>query len=151
MIINQNHEFQILDENIWIAKIQNIKFLGIAIDWNLSREQHISNIIRKINKACFAIRSVKPCMPLEAMNLIYFSHFHCVLSYGIIFCGNSVHNQYIFRIHKRTNGVITNSKKRDCCQKMFKKLQILPLYSPYTYSLLMFVVKNRSVDLFVFV
>jgi hypothetical protein len=33
---------------------------------------------------------------------------------------------------------------RYLCQDLFKILQILPFYSQYIYSLLMFVVKNRS-------
>jgi len=85
-------------------------------------------------------------MSLEVMRLVYFSYFHYFLSYGIIFWGNSVHSEYIFKIQKRTIRVITNCGIRDSCQGWFKKLQILPLYSQYIYSLLMFVVKNR--DLF---
>jgi hypothetical protein len=90
--INQNHGFQILYENKQITKAQNIKFLGLTIDSNLSWKQPIDGIIPKLNKACFAIRSIKPFMSLEAMRMIYFSHFHSVLSYGIIFWGNSVHS-----------------------------------------------------------
>jgi hypothetical protein len=58
--------------------------------------------------------------------------------------------QYIvntsLKIKKRTIRVITYSGIRDSCRDLFKKLQILPLYSQYIYSLLMFVVKIR--DLF---
>jgi hypothetical protein len=57
-----------------------------------------------------------------------------------------VHSKYRFRIQNRTIRVITNSGIRDFCRVLFKKLQILPFYSQYVYSLLMFVVKNR--DLF---
>jgi len=85
-------------------------------------------------------------MSLEALRLIYFSYFHSVLSYGITFWSNSVHRKYIFRIQKRTIRVITNSGIRDSCHDLFKKLQILPLYSQYIYSLFMFLVKNG--DLF---
>jgi hypothetical protein len=113
--INQNHGFQILYENIQITKAQNIKFLGITIISNLSRKQHIDNIIPKLNKACLTIRSVKPYLSLEAMSLIYFSHFHSVISYGIIFWGNSVHSKYIFRIQERIIRVITNSEIRESC------------------------------------
>jgi hypothetical protein len=88
----------------------------------------------------------KTCMSLEALRLIYFSYFHSVLSYGITFWSNSVHSKYIFRIQKRTIRVITNSGIRDSCHDLFKKLQILPLYSQYIYSLFMFLVKNG--DLF---
>jgi hypothetical protein len=85
-------------------------------------------------------------MSLEAIRLIYFYYFHSVLSYGIIFWGNTVHSKFVFKIQKRTIRVITNSGIRDFSRDLFKKLQILPLYSQYIYSLLMFVVKNR--DLF---
>jgi hypothetical protein len=95
---NQNYDLQISYENEQITKAQNIKFLGIIIDSNLSWKQCISNIIPTLNKASFAIRSIKPFMSLEAMRLIYFSYFQSVLSYGSIFCGNSVHSKYTFKI-----------------------------------------------------
>jgi hypothetical protein len=141
---NQKYDFQTSYENRQIAKAQNIKFLGIIIDTNLSWKQHIDKIIPKLNKACFAIRTVKPFMSLEVMRLIYFSYFHSVLSYGIIFWGDSVHSKYIFKIQKRTIRIITNAGIRDLCGDLCKKFQILPFYSHYIYSLLMFVVKNRS-------
>jgi histidinol phosphatase-like PHP family hydrolase len=61
-----------------------------------------------------------------------------------MFWGNSVHSKYIFKIQKRTIRIITNAGIRDLCRDLFKILQILPFYSQYIYSLLMFVVKNRS-------
>jgi hypothetical protein len=85
-------------------------------------------------------------MSPEVRRLIYFSYFHSVLSHGIVFWCNSVHSKYIFEIQKRIIRIITNAGIRDSCQDLFKKLQILPFYSQYIYSLLMFVLKNR--DLF---
>jgi hypothetical protein len=52
-------DHDILLSKLQIAKAQNIKFLGIIIDSYLSWKQHIDDIIIKLNKACFAIRSVK--------------------------------------------------------------------------------------------
>jgi hypothetical protein len=82
-------------------------------------------------------------MLLEVIRLIYVSYFHSILSYGIIFWGNSVHSKYIFKI-KKTIRITTNAGTRDSCRDLFKKLQILPFYSQYIYSLPMFVVKNRN-------
>jgi hypothetical protein len=141
---NQKYDFQTSYENRQITKAQSIKFLGIIIDSNLSWKQRIDDIIPKLNKECFAIRSVKPFMSLEVMRLIYLSYFHSILSYGIIFWCNSVHSKYIFKIQKRTIRIIANAGIRDSCQDLFIKLQILPFYSQYIYSLLMFVVKSRN-------
>jgi len=85
-------------------------------------------------------------MTSETLRMIYFSYFHSVLMYGIIFWGNSVHSQHIFKIQKRIIRLITNLGVKDSCRYAFKELDILPLYSQYLYSLLMFVAKNR--DLF---
>ena len=87
---------------------------------------------------------VKPYMTLETLRTIYFSYFHSVLIYGIIFWGNPVHSQHIFIIQKRMIRLITNLEVKDSCHCVFKELGILPLYSQYFYSLLIFVAKNRD-------
>jgi hypothetical protein len=79
---------------------------------------------------------------IEAIRLVYFSYFHSILPYGVIFWGNSVHSKYIFKIKKRTLRVITDSGMRDSCPELFKKFQILPLSSQYSFSWIMFIVKN---------
>ena len=139
-------DLQIRHENKQITTVNTIKFLGLIIDSTLSWKQHIESIIPKLNKACFAIRLVKPYMTLETLRMIYFSYFHSVLMYGIIFWGNSAHSQHIFKIQKRMIRVITGLGVKDSCRGAFKELGILPLYSQYLYSLLIFVAKNR--DLF---
>ena len=83
-------------------------------------------------------------MSLETMKLIYFSYFHSLLPYRIIFWRNSVHSKYIFKIQKRTIRITTNAGIGDSCQNLFKKLQILHFYSHLIYSLLLSVVKNRN-------
>ena len=78
------------------------------------------------------------------MKMIYYSYVHSVISYGIIFWGNSHLSDSIFKIQKRIIRVITNSGRHDSCGDLYKKLQILPILSQYIFSLLVFVNKNRS-------
>jgi hypothetical protein len=74
--------------------------------------------------------------------MIYFSYFHAVMSYGIIFWGNSSHSGNIFKLQTRVIRITTNSRSRESCRDLFKKLDILPLYSQYIYSLLNVVTDN---------
>ena len=83
-------------------------------------------------------------MALEALKMIYFSYFHSIVTYGIIFWGNSVHSQYVFKIQKRMIRLIANLGVRDSCCCIFKELGSLPLYSQYLYSLLLLIAKNRD-------
>jgi hypothetical protein len=76
--------------------------------------------------------------------MVYFSLAHSIISYGIIFWDSSAHSKIIFKIQKRIIRIITNSGSRDLCRNLFKELLILPFYSQYIFSLLMFVVKNKN-------
>jgi len=59
--------------------------------------------------------------------------FHSVMSYGIIFWGNSSHSSIIFRIPKKKKKkaikIMEGCGNRVSCRNLFKKLQILPFTS----------------------
>ena len=59
-----------------IATVQNLKFLGLNIDTTLTWKHHIDVLISRLNKACYAIRSIKPFMSLEVPRSTYFSYAH---------------------------------------------------------------------------
>jgi hypothetical protein len=80
----------------------------------------------------------------ESLRMIYYSYFHTVMSYGIIFWGNSSQNINIFKLQKRIIRIITNTRNRVSCRLLFMELDILPFYSQYLFSLLMFVIDNIS-------
>jgi hypothetical protein len=88
------------------------KFLGLNIDSFLSWKGHIDQIMFKLGRACYAIRYVKHFMSQDALRTIYFSYFHAILSYGIIFWGNSAYSSCIFKIQKRIIRIIMNAKWR---------------------------------------
>ena len=52
----------------------------------------------------------------------------------------------VFRLQKRIIRIMTGSKSKDSCRKLFTSLKILSLPSLYIFSLLRFVIKSK--DLF---
>jgi hypothetical protein len=110
-------------------------------------KDRITQLIPKLNKACYILRCIRPFMSLEAFKSVYHSYFHSLLSYGIILGGNSSYNLHIFRLQKKAVRVIMGLGPRYSCRKPFKHLRILPLQSQYirVFSLLMFVVENKSI------
>lgn len=137
---------QIAISDIKITNVNSTKFLGITINRSISWKEQISELTSKLNQACYAIRTIKPLLSLEALRTIYFAYFHSVMTYGIIFWGNSHLSSIIFKIQKRALRIMTNKSKRESCRPLYKQLQILTLPSQYIFSLLIFVVKNK--DLF---
>jgi len=61
---------------------------------------------------------------------------------GYFFGGNQPYSEKIFKIHKWVFRIITNSRMRDSCRELFKKLEILPLYSQCIFILSIFVIKT---------
>jgi hypothetical protein len=137
-------KIQIVISNSVITNTSSTKLLGLTIDNTLSWKEHIFVLTSRLNKACYAIRVIKPIMRLNILKAVYFSYFHLVISYGVIFCGNSQLSNYIFKIQKRKIRIIT---KYDSCQHLFKELQIQTLPFQYMFSILVFVAKNRSLFL----
>ena len=76
-------------DNNLISNVLHTKFIGLTIDSMLSWRTHIDQLIIKLTTACYVIRSLKPYMSHKTLLSIYHSLFHSVMSYGIIFWGNS--------------------------------------------------------------
>jgi len=113
---------QIGNVNSQITNTTSTKFLGLKIDSTLTWREHITVLTPKINKACYAIRTLMFLNSPEILRMVYLSYFHSIISYGIIFWGNSYSSINIFRIQKTIIRIMTKSNKCDTCHPLFKKL-----------------------------
>ena len=62
----------------------------------------------KLGTVCYAIMYVNHFMSQDTLRTVYFSRFHFILLYGIIFWGNSAYSCTIFKIQKRIIRAIMN-------------------------------------------
>ena len=138
---------QTVTSNSQITNINSTRFLGLKIDSTLTWREHVTELTPKLNKACYVIRTLIFLRSPKILRMVYFSYFHSVMSYGIIFWGNSHSSINVFKIQKRIIRIMTKSNKRDMCRSLFKQLRILPLPSQYIFSLLLFVVTNKELFL----
>ena len=130
--------------NLFINEVSVIKFLGLQIDKNLDWKTHIEYILPKLSSAIFVIRSLSYFMSKKILRMVYFSYFHSILKYGIIFWGNSTNNVRVFKLQKKVIRIISGVGPKDSCRDLFKKLNILPLSCEYILSLMMFVIDNQT-------
>jgi len=89
-------DIKISCHNKLIKKTKNTKFLALDIDSCLSWKNHNDQIMFKLSRTCYAIRYVEHFMSQDILRTIYFSYFHPILSYGIIFWGNSAYSSNFF-------------------------------------------------------
>jgi hypothetical protein len=130
-------------DNKRISTNSYTKFLGLRVDNKLSWKPLIDHLINKRSTTCYVIRYVKPFVNTNAIIMIYHSIFHAVMTYGIIFWGNSSTSIQIFRTQKKAIRIIMGRGNRVSCRNLFKELNILPLMSQYILSLATFVTNNR--------
>ena len=93
-----NQDIHINIEKKNITTVNEIKFLGLKIDNKLSWKRHIDYIIPKLNSACYCMRAVNPNVLHNTLKIIYYSYFHSILTYGLIFWGSSTESNKIFRL-----------------------------------------------------
>jgi hypothetical protein len=113
---NQDINLHINLNNKQTETTLNTKFLGLIIDNALSWKAHIDYIVPKLSTACYAIRFLKSFLSPNDLRMIYFSYMHSIITYGIIFWGNSPHSKTIFKFQKKAIRIITNSGTRASCQ-----------------------------------
>jgi len=83
-------EISISYNNVFISNTLNTEFLGFVIANSLSWKDHITQLIPKLSKACYVLRCIRPFMSQDALTSVYHSYFHSLISYEIIFWGNSL-------------------------------------------------------------
>jgi hypothetical protein len=113
-------KIKIIAPNSIDTNIKSTIFLGLITDNSLSWKDHIAALTSELNRACYAIRSIKPFLFVDILRMICFSYVHSVMSYGIIFWGNSHPSNSIFKIQRRIIRIITNTSSRDLCRQLFK-------------------------------
>ena len=113
------------------------------IENSLTWDNHIDQIISRLNSACYEIRAVNAMLSRKDLRMLYFSCLHSIISYGIIFWDNTPNSIKKLRMQKKKITIMTNSKKMDSCRELFKIMEILPFYFQYIFSLLLYVVNNK--------
>ena len=91
------------------------------------------------------MRVVKPYVLHSTLKIIYYSYFHSVMRYGLIFWGSSAESIKIFRLQNRIIRIMMGYKRNQSCRELFYKLGILSLPSQYIFNLLIFLNKNKSI------
>jgi len=59
-------------------------FLGLVVDDTVTWNNHIDQLISRLNSACYEIRAVNAVLSRKALRMLYFSNIHSIISYGII-------------------------------------------------------------------
>jgi hypothetical protein len=92
------------------------RFLGLTINCTLTWINNIDLLTKNLSSTCFLFQNIKPYVSFSAYKMIYNSLFHSVMSYGIMFWGNSPHSPIIFKIQERVIRTLMGCGYRKSCR-----------------------------------
>ena len=102
-----------------IPSVTYTKFLGPINDNTLTWKNHIELLINRFSTACYVKWSVKLYMSQPKLLTMYYALFYSVMTYGMIFWGNSTHSSNIFKIQNRVFRIIMG-RSGESCRKLWK-------------------------------
>jgi hypothetical protein len=85
----------------FITTSKDIKFLGLIIENSLTWKGHIKEVTKKLSTACYMLRNIKSFVSTNILKIIYYSYFQSVMTYGLMYWGNSSSPDMVFRMQKR--------------------------------------------------
>lgn len=137
-------KLNIKDNDTKIDEVDEINFLGVNIDAYLNWKSHIAKINKRISSNCYALSILSETTSTEVARAAYFGQVYPLLTYGIIFWGNSVNVESTFILQKRCLRIIYNLYSTDTCRNIFKEHGYLTLICIYILEISVFIKKNSE-------
>ena len=110
------------------------RFLGLFINNTLYQAYTKLGLFR---------HAVSPTICIaNTLKIIYYSYFHSVMTYDLLFWGHSPDSIKIFRLQKKIIRIMMGCRSSDSCRNCFFNLKILPFPSQYIPSFLLFEIKK---------
>ncbi|KAJ8723282.1 hypothetical protein PYW08_003194 [Mythimna loreyi] len=121
-----------------VELVREVKFLGIYIDDLLNWKRELVALDSSISSACYALRTLRDEVSLEALKLVYYALIESRLQYSIQFWGNSYNYNFqrAFILQKRAIRTIVRIPQQESCRPFFKELGILTVPGLYILVLL---------------
>jgi hypothetical protein len=135
----QIHNFKISQKNV-------TKFLGLLLDENLSWNEHILNVQKKVSSGLYALKSISKFCSIETLKTVYYAHIHSHIAFGVVLYGatSEANLLNILCLQKKSIRIIMNLNRQDSVKEYFSKLEILTVYSLYILETVMLVRFNSE-------
>jgi hypothetical protein len=122
------HTLERIHNNNANPLLRSYKLLGVYLDGNLTLNHHFSILSNKLSRALFFLRRVKNLLPPSALLTLYYSLFHCHLSYcpNILGTSSSKNISKVSQLQKKAIRILSSSPSRAHTSPLFLSLNILP-------------------------
>jgi len=106
------YKFNVQLGNQTVSETSEAKFLGLIIDQNLSWNQHVELIVKKVSSGLYALKQMSKICNQDTLKQIYYALIHSHINYGIgVYGATTIKNpNKILKLQKKAIRIILNLK-----------------------------------------
>ena len=123
-------------------KTDNVKFLGVILDRQLTWKPHVEYICVKLARTISLIRNLKDIVPSNYLRMAYFAFFQSTLEYGLLLWGGTSYINEVLLLQKKVIRIIGGVSFNEHCKPIFCKLKIMTVVNLHIYKVLVYVKQN---------
>uniref|UniRef100_A0A1B6MT69 Reverse transcriptase domain-containing protein n=1 Tax=Graphocephala atropunctata TaxID=36148 RepID=A0A1B6MT69_9HEMI len=127
-----------------VAMNDEVKFLGITLDKNLSWISHVDKLCTKLSSSLFAIKNIKASTDETTTRAAYFALFKAHMRYGLVAWGGTSAGQIqrVLKKQKPAVRTLAGLQPLDSCKEAFRTQKILTIVSLYIQETVMHAVRE---------
>lgn len=128
-----------------IEQSQEVKYLGITLDRNLSYKTHIKDVVRKVAIHSRTVSRMRHYAPKHILHKYYNHYVKPVIEYGIIAygCAATTTLNRIATLQRKIIRLIYNKKRRDNLEPFIIKSKMLDINQLHTAEVYKLLLKTR--------
>uniref|UniRef100_A0A1B6M8U9 Reverse transcriptase domain-containing protein n=2 Tax=Graphocephala atropunctata TaxID=36148 RepID=A0A1B6M8U9_9HEMI len=132
---------EVLDTQI--KQVDQTKFLGLIVDKNLTWDNHIQHIEKKISSGLFVLYTLSKYCELDTLKMVYYSHIQSHISFGVVLYGatSDKNLQKILILQKKAIRIMLKLHHQESVRHLFSNLGILTIYGLYILETVLVVKK----------
>lgn len=138
--------FSIVINGNKITRVNQIKYLGVFIDENLSWQPHIEDLCRRLSRVSGMLFKIRNCLNRQTLLTLYHALAHSLIQYGIATWGSASkkHLHHLSVTQNRLIRTITFSNRRTKLAPLYEECNVLPLSLLYKFEIAKFVFKFKN-------
>lgn len=121
------------------------KFLGMTIDSNLSWNNHIDTLSKKLNSCLYILKRVKHASDDMTTKIAYHALFESQLRYGLVVWGGTTAGNLsrMLTLQKRAVRIMSGLSPRESCRNAFSQQGIITIVGLYIREVILYVLKEQ--------
>lgn len=128
-----------------LAKVYEIKYLGVVIDQHLRWDRHINDLTKKLRNSLYKYYTLRKVLSISTLRTVYFAFTQSLLLHGLTSWGGAslTHLALLNTTQKHILKIVLHKHFLYPTQLVFLESKVLPIRKLYLKSTLAYVFKNH--------